>query len=141
MDEVSCGIIPVRFSTVWEFFLVQHTQSLHWGFPKGKQAQGETLWQTACRELEEETCLQVVQQLCSEPWKERYVFSRKGRSFEKEVYYYLAEVVGSVSILPQEIAQGAWLPGNEALICLTYEGARCLLQEVLDFLHTRRFHL
>ncbi len=109
-DE-SFGVIPLsRERGRWEVFLIQHRRGRYWGFPKGHAEEGETPQEAAFRELKEETNLEFVRYLQTEPLLEQYHFMAEGRRIFKQVLYYIAEVQGTVKLQEQEIQNGIWVP-------------------------------
>ena len=93
-----------------------------WGLPKGTPDPGETRGQTAIRETNEETGLEVEIEdfICGiEYWFSR---SDNGVRFHKTVLFYLmAAVGGDVSLHDHEFDVVKWLPVENALKTLTYE--------------------
>lgn len=115
--------------------LVRHREG-HWSFPKGHPETGETPFETAARELCEETGLSVRTLLSAEPLTERYTFSINGVSIDKTVSYYLAEVEGDVSVQEDEISSYSWDPIETAMTRITFSEARRLLSQVKQFLNS-----
>lgn len=115
--------------------LVRHREG-HWSFPKGHPETGETPFETAARELREETGLSVRTLLSAEPLTERYTFSINGVSVAKTVSYYLAEVEGDVSVQEDEISSYSWDPLETAMTRITFSEARRLLSQVKQFLNS-----
>ena len=107
-----------------------------WEFPKGGVDSGETLLQTALRELEEEAGLRAdqVKLVPGFEWSESYRFT-SGREAErtlihKKVTYFLAESSSvEVQLSPKEISEYAWLELEEALRRLKYKERRRMLRE------------
>lgn len=129
-DE-SFGVIPLsRRNGYWEVFLIQHTRSGYWGFPKGHAEAKETPQEAAFRELKEETGLDLVQLLEQEPLKEQYTFILERRRVFKQVLYYIAEVGGTVALQQQEIHDGKWMPISEAIAQVTHQEGKTLLAQV-----------
>ena len=129
-DE-SFGIIPLRQNQgCWEVFLIQHRQHRrYWGFPKGHAEANETHEQSACRELKEETNLEVKHFIKSEPLVEQYQFTLNGQRVSKSVLYFIAEVVGDVILQKQEISDGIWLTFSKAMQQISHiEGKEILAQ-------------
>ena len=98
----SFGIVPLTYrQNFWEVFLVQHLNGAHWGFPKGRAEKGESLKQTAERELFEETGMKVIRYLDHPYFVEttsayenlksidRTIYSSKGRANATEAFKFL----------------------------------------------------
>lgn len=134
--DLSYGVIPLqRRGDAWMVLLVRHREG-HWSFPKGHPETGETPFETAARELREETGLSVRTLLSAEPLTERYTFSINGVSVAKTVSYYLAEVEGDVSVQEDEISSYSWDPLETAMTRITFSEARRLLSQVKQFLNS-----
>jgi 8-oxo-dGTP diphosphatase len=105
-----------------------------WSFPKGKQAEGESVEQTALREVREETGLSCRITRALEPIEYRYA-SRKGNSKEKRVYYFLmvtaAALPDDLKADGEEVDRVEWVEAREALTRLSYEADRQVLGELL----------
>ena len=133
-DE-SFGVIPlVRAEGDWNVFLIQHAHGRYWGFPKGHAEPNESPQQAALRELKEETNLDHLRWLSPEPFVESYSFIFEGKRVFKKVFYFVAEVTGTVSLQPEEIQDGVWLPVSEARERLTHREGKAILAKVESFL-------
>lgn len=134
-QDESFGIVPLKNeSGRWEVFLIKHKHGRYWGFPKGHAEADETPQQTATRELKEETNLDIIRFLTDEPLMERYNFMLEGSRIYKRVFYFIAEVSGSVVLQKHEISDGLWLPLTEALQKLTHPEGKTILTQVTAFL-------
>ena len=61
--EKSCGAIVYRkLGDTYQLLLIKHKFGGHWSFPKGHVEKGENEFQTALREVKEETGLEVTLQ-------------------------------------------------------------------------------
>jgi 8-oxo-dGTP pyrophosphatase MutT (NUDIX family) len=98
-----------------------------WIFPKGHIEPGETAGQTAVREAEEEAGVTgtVVSSLAP-------VLTFHQGDRQVRVHYFLVEYTGEVK--PKERREIAWLAPPEALVRLTHESARTLLEQALPLL-------
>lgn len=109
--EKSCGAIVYRQGTEGIEYLCL-LQNASWGYsaPKGHMEPGETEAETACREIWEETGLQV-QLLPGFREKQEYApFPGK----KKELVLFLAEGKGELRLQPEEIVSADWLPLEKA---------------------------
>jgi len=130
-QDESFGIIPLRHEQGrWEVFLIQLKHGRYWGFPKGHADPDETPQQTALRELKEETNLELVRYLQEEPLTEHYHFSQEGRRISKRVYYFVAEVKGTVILQKKEVQNGVWVPFPQAIDKATHPEGKAILTEV-----------
>ena len=93
-----------------------------WSFPKGKVEAGESLEETALREVAEETgCRAKLGEFVD-------VIHYRVSGRPKEVHYWQMEVVGKPDFQPsREVDRMEWLTPAEALARLTYERERKLL--------------
>lgn len=135
LRETSYGIIPLRKrKKEWWLFLIQHHKGLYWAFPKGHAEPGETPLQAAERELGEETGLQIKRLLKEVPFQETYGFTREHSFVQKTVYYFLAEVKGSVHLQPEEVYDGRWVKLEEAEEFITFPEAKRIYHEAIQHL-------
>jgi 8-oxo-dGTP pyrophosphatase MutT (NUDIX family) len=94
-----------------------------WGLPKGTPDDGEAIEQTALREVQEETGLRV--RLGAPLGSIEYWFTSRGVRYHKHVHHWLMEPIGGdVSQHDHEFDEVRWLPADEALTLLTYDGER-----------------
>lgn len=133
--ELSCGAVVYRGDADnFEFLLIKNKGSAHWGFPKGHVEPGETLEQTAKREVWEETGLNI-ELLPDFQEKSEYVI--QGR-IEKTVIIYLASADSdTLKLQEEEISDGAWLPYEEALKALRFDNDKTILRRANEFLKVR----
>lgn len=133
-DE-SFGVIPLsKKQGFWEVFLIQHNRSGYWGFPKGHAEQNEKPLEAARRELKEETNLDLVELLQTEPLKESYTFILDRKRVYKQVSYFIGIVSGNPVLQPQEIHDGKWVEFHEAIAQVTHQEGKTLLAEVAKLL-------
>lgn len=137
-DE-SFGIIPIlRQGDNYSFLLIQH-QAGHWGFPKGHANEGETPVQSACRELVEETGISDYSLVEGVSFSERYIATKKGKTFDKTVTYFLAFVESqTVKVQPEEIQNYTWTDFETAISTITYDPSKQVLREVDRYLSSVR---
>ncbi len=102
-----------------------------WSLPKGTPIEGETLEETARREVTEETGLHVV---ITAPLKSiSYSFVRDGVRIAKTVHYYLMEPTGGdLSAHDHEFEEVRWVTFAQAASILTFESERGLVELAAD---------
>ena len=91
-----------------------------WGLPKGTPDKGESLEQTALREVTEETGLQV--RVLKKIGVIEYWFARERTRYHKWVHYFLMEATGGDTTQHDvEYDRVEWLPVEAALKRLTFK--------------------
>ncbi len=99
-----------------------------WVLPKGTPAEGETIEQTALREVAEETGLEV--RILAPIGSIEYFFTQSGRRIHKTVHFFLMEPIGgSLDRHDHEFAEVHWLPLAEASARLTFPTERQMLDQ------------
>ena len=102
-----------------EVVLVGFQRDNTWTLPKGTPAVGETVEETALREVGEETGIQA--RIVDDLGSIQYSFARRGVRFNKEVRHFLMEAVGGdVTLHDAEYDEARWFPFADALTQLTY---------------------
>jgi ADP-ribose pyrophosphatase YjhB (NUDIX family) len=104
-----------------------------WSLPKGHVETGETLEQTAAREVAEETGItgEVLQPLGTVD----YWFVADGRRIHKTVHHFLLRATGGeLSDEDVEVTEVAWVPIVELDERLAYPDERRLVAEVPELL-------
>jgi 8-oxo-dGTP pyrophosphatase MutT (NUDIX family) len=100
------------------------------GLPKGHLDGDEGPQQAATREVREEAG--VTAELIESLGTVSYTYERKGRSVAKDVAFFLFEYVdGDPGDHDHEIEEAWWMPMEEAVGALTYEGERMILARAL----------
>lgn len=136
IHEHSYGIIPLRKeANHWEVLLICHQIGSFWCFPKGHGEKGESAYQTAIRELKEETGLQVRQLLMESTLQEQYTFWSTRGHIHKAVTYYVAEVEGKVELQKEEVADYQWVPVEIAESKITFSEGKSLMRQVQSLLN------
>lgn len=99
---------------------------LTWTLPKGTPQPGETIEQTALREVAEETGLEV--RITGTLDSIEYWFVQRGVRIHKTVHYFLMEPTGGdLARHDREFEQVRWLPLTDASGLLTFETERALV--------------
>ncbi|MBI2760709.1 MAG: NUDIX hydrolase [Chloroflexi bacterium] len=107
-----------------------------WGLPKGTPMPGETIEETARREVREETGLDVrIERKVGEI---EYWFTRaeQGKRFRKRVHYFLmAAIGGSTDLHDHEYDLVRWFPAAAAQATLTYGNEAEMVRQALTMLN------
>ena len=113
---ISAGIIIFRKSREGLKFLLLYHGHNYWNFPKGKMEMGERSWQSALREVREETGLKSTELKFIENFKayERFSFGRPKDQVFKIVILYLAETHQPNITVSYEHEGYAWFTFNDA---------------------------
>mgnify|MGYP000894263869 CR=1 FL=1 len=115
-----------------EFVVCERFQPRTWSLPKGTPDWGETLEQTALREVKEETGLDV--ELKKPLGSITYWFTGSSRNTKchKTVHFYLMESIGGSTALHDiEFDQVNWYPAAEALELMTYPNEAHIVNKAL----------
>jgi 8-oxo-dGTP pyrophosphatase MutT (NUDIX family) len=103
---------------------------ISWTLPKGTPDGRETVEQTALREVEEETGLEV--EIVATIGAIDYFFTQSGERIHKTVHFFLMQPTGgSLDKHDHEFEDVRWFPVNEALSLLTFPTERQLVEQAL----------
>lgn len=133
------GIVYRRGPAGVEVVLCGRTADGVWGLPKGTPEPGESLEETAVREVSEETGLAV--RIERKVGAIRYWFARadEGVRYHKTVHHYLMTATGGdVANHDHEYDVVAWMPAEQALKTLTYDNERNILRQALEAIEPER---
>ena len=115
----SGGVIYRKAGACVQIVLVGRSVQGTWGLPKGTPDEGESLEQTALREVREETGLEprIEESLGSI----QYYFVARGTRFHKIVHFFLMQTVGGdVTDHDQEYDLVEWFDIDDAVRRLSY---------------------
>lgn len=114
--------------------LLVHRRAPHlWALPKGTPDVGETIEETARREMREETGIEVE---IEAPLRSiRYFFVRGRTRFHKTVHFFLMRPVGgAIEDHDAEFDEVRWVPAEEAVALLTHATERSVVEEAIELL-------
>lgn len=126
----SAGGIVIRFQDAVPQFVAgrrrRERDGAAWTLPKGTPISGETLEQTAVREVGEETGLKV--RIVSPLDAIKYTFVQRGTRIHKTVHYFLMEPIGgSLEDHDHEFEEVRWISFQDAPALLSFETERSLV--------------
>ncbi|MDP3788647.1 MAG: NUDIX domain-containing protein [Candidatus Chromulinivorax sp.] len=129
--DASFGIIPLQKQDGrWQVFIIR-SKTGHWGFPKGHpDSQYETAYQTAERELREETGFILTSYYPVETLSFSYECRSHGRYVDKTVTLFLGQVTGNIHPCPIEIAESIWVDLDDVEINVVFEPIQPLLKKL-----------
>ena len=113
MDKVkSCGFLIYRTQPQRSILLMKHPK--RWDLPKGHVDEGETNFECALRELQEETGIEERHLHIEDgfKFKDRYIVESKKGKKKKKLIIYLAELIEDVEITPTEHEGFEWVDWN-----------------------------
>jgi 8-oxo-dGTP pyrophosphatase MutT (NUDIX family) len=136
----SCGGILLRDANgTTEICLGRRQRTLGktgttWTLPKGTPNDGESVDETALREVAEETGLEV--RIVAPVGAIEYFFTQSGERIHKTVHYFLMEATGgSLDAHDHEFDEVRWMPIDEARRLMTFETERQIVEEALPVAH------
>lgn len=134
MKEISSGCIAYKRENSEIYLLMILDRFGYWTFPKGKVEEGESLEETAIRELKEETGIEVKIERYIGDTNYSYTDEKRG-IIEKTVHWYLARA-DSQKIIPRygEIKEAKWVQIDFAVELCGYESDKETLKKVYKIL-------
>ncbi len=131
--EKSCGALVYRKKQEkYELLLIKHRCGGHWSFPKGHVESGENEFQTALREIKEETGLDVD---LHDGFRQSVEYFPKPH-IKKQVVYFLASPKADDTVTKQdeEISEYRWCLLDEADRLVTFKNDKHLIHEAQRYL-------
>lgn len=135
--ERSCGAVIYRqINGGYRFLLIKNRRSSNWGFPKGHMEDGEDMYDTAKREVLEETGIHIdiIPNFVSHS-----EYSIQGR-IEKTVLIFIGKTEDTQTIIQrEEIEDYIWLTFSAAYDSLKFENDKKILKDAYDFLSSKGY--
>ena len=129
--EKSCGAILIDRQDDQIRTLIIRQNAGHWGFPKGHVEGDESEFETAFREVREETGYKIRRY--GEFRDETHYSPRPG--VMKDVVYFMAEVTGGrQKRQKEEISEICWVSLLDAVAVLTFDNDAMLLRKAIRYL-------
>jgi len=134
----SAGAIIFRREGKRVFYLLLNYHPGYWGLAKGAIEKGETVTETAKREIQEETGLTDIEFLDGFKVNEKYFFTDKGEKIFKTVTFLLAETKTEAVKISWEHIGYVWLPFEEAEQRLTYPKEKEFMKQANEFILSQK---
>ena len=113
-----------------------------WALPKGTPEVGETMEQTALREVREETGLEVAIRMPLGSIQYWFVRTQDGVRCHKTVHFYLmVPTGGDTSLHDPEFDFVRWFPGRETMKVMTYDDEKAIVEKALSLTRSETAHL
>jgi len=131
--EKSAGAVIFRRNKEIKYLLIQYGWG-HWEFPRGLVEKGESLEETARREIKEEVGIKDINFISGFKGWTKFFFKLKGKNIMKIATFLLAETETKEVKLSYEHKDYAWLNYKEALNRLTFKNAKEILKKANEFI-------
>jgi ADP-ribose pyrophosphatase YjhB (NUDIX family) len=133
------GVVYRTGSHGIEVLLCGRDRERLWALPKGTPQTGETLEQTAVREVREETGLAVEIEEDLGTIEYRFARPAQGVMFDKTVHHYLMSPTGTGSLdrHDAEYDRVEWFAIDDALRLMTHRSEAQIVRRALDAIEAR----
>ena len=129
---VSSGAVVARADG--RILLLRREDEGAWGLPKGTVEPGESLEQTALREVSEETGLRVKLIRPLQEVRYRFYWPPDAMNYDKTVTYFLAEPIGGRLEPEPGFDEGRWVARAEALRLLHWQNDKDVVERAFESL-------
>ena len=126
--EKSCGFVVYRESEGVREYLLVSALNGKYGFPKGHVERGETEYETAVRELKEETNLEV-RAIDGFRRQIEYRLPQKRDTMKRCVYFLGEYTEGELIRQEEEILNAVFVTFEKAMAMIPFANAKSVLQE------------
>lgn len=134
--EKSCGAIIVAKNPTPKILIVKNKNSKTWGFPKGHVELGETEYQTALREVYEETGLHI--QFIT-GFRETSDYYSYGCAKKRVVFFVsLVDQPLDVQLQTEELQSFKWTDLNRAIKLIGFKNNTDILAKAMSFLKKQK---
>lgn len=133
LEKSAGAIVFRRENNKIKYLLIQYGWG-HWEFPRGLIEKGESLEETAKREIKEEVGIEDIEFIPGFKGWFKFFFKLKGKNIMKIATFLLAETKTKEVKLSHEHKDYVWLEREEALEKLTFKNSKEVLKKADDFL-------
>jgi ADP-ribose pyrophosphatase YjhB (NUDIX family) len=134
-ERTSAGGVVVKHDHHVEVCLIRPTGRSVWGLPKGGVEPGESLADTALREVAEETGIDGVVERRLGAIDYSFYSRQDGSRIHKTVHYFLIRAVGGdTAHHDNEVSEARWMSVHDALSAMTYPNEREMVRRATEAL-------
>ena len=140
-QAITAGIIVFRRGREGIKFLILYHRGSYWNFPKGHVESEEKIWETALREVREETGLKASELRFVQGFRaeERFVYRREKEKVLKVVALVLAETrQARITVSEEHNGYGWFLYPDARRILSKYPDSVKILEQAHEYLHPVR---
>ncbi|HSK71644.1 MAG TPA: NUDIX hydrolase [Pyrinomonadaceae bacterium] len=142
LDQVSAGGAAFRQNGAdFEIAIVSVKPSMRWQLPKGIVDEGETIEQTALREVREEAGIETEILEKIETVEYWYFGNKNGERvrFHKYVHFFLMKYLsGETENHDHEVAEARWVKIDEAIKMLAFKSEKAVIEMAGELIEKRR---
>ena len=132
------GVVHRMEAKTTEIVLCGRIDPLTWGLPKGTPNQGETLEETAIREVSEETGLIVAIESTIDAIEYHFSDPLGSYRYHKTVHFYMMKAIGGcLDNHDSEFDRVKWFTSESALKELTYDNEKGIILKSLALLSSK----
>ena len=132
--EKSCGVVVYKNVQGIIYYLIIRASNGEYGFPKGHMENSETEYETAIRELKEETNIEV-QIIDGFRRQIEYKLLNKKDIIKQSVYFLGKCIIDDIVCQGTEVSEAMFVPIEKAIELLTFEDTKTILKEANTFIY------
>ena len=136
LEKSAGAIVFRREDNKIKYLLIQYGWG-HWEFPRGLIERGESLEETARREIKEEVGMKDIEFIPGFKEWFKFFFKLKGKNIIKIATFLLDETKTKEVKLSHEHKDYVWLEYEEALEKLTFKNSKEVFKKANDFLSSQ----
>ena len=129
--EKSCGIVVFNQDKV---LIIKHNRG-HYGLPKGHVEDNETEYETAIREVKEETNIDAK---IIGDFRKVITYSPKENTIKDVVYFTGIPTTFNTKNQIEEVSEAVFLDLDMAINLITYDDERNVLKEAIKYFKEKR---
>lgn len=126
----------IVFNSQKQVLLTKNSTNHYWGFPKGHMEEGESMKETAVREVKEEAG--ITARIVTKIGDSHYIYTHpetKDKIFKIVALYLMDYVSGDTKDHDWEVSEAIWVKPEEAFKILSFFDDKQLLKKALGIKH------